>query len=115
MNAAAFMARKLGATFACIDCPDGRSKLAEFRRKSTEECKSAFMRLTADAMGDSLAVGFRLWEESGRGSDLLQAAVELAKAECVMPLWQPSIVTAYPKERREANAQRELIELLKAA
>jgi hypothetical protein len=62
MSAAAFFARKLGATFAFIDCPDGRNSL--FELTVGEEYPSAHERLTAEALGESLAACFRLWAES---------------------------------------------------
>jgi hypothetical protein len=40
---------------------------------------------TEEALGESLAASFRLWEESDPGSELLQCAVQLAMDEAVMP------------------------------
>jgi hypothetical protein len=113
MDAAAFIARKLGATFASIDCPLGRSMLAECLSKLTEEYESTAMRLREkrlleEALGETLAASFRLWEESDPGSELLlQFAVPLVMMEAVTPEATPSTLTADPKQLREATAQRE--------
>jgi hypothetical protein len=114
-NAAAVIARKLGATFAAIDCPVGRSMLAEFQKKLQDDDQSAFAeefkwavtRQLEEALGKSLAASFRLWAESDRGSKLLQDAVGLAEVETVMPERQLGTPITNPKEQREADAQRE--------
>ncbi|KAG1666366.1 hypothetical protein FOA52_007904 [Chlamydomonas sp. UWO 241] len=105
---AAFIARKLGAQFDFIDCPNGRSKSVEVRTKlQWEEYVLAFWAKTEEALGETLASSFRRWEESDPGSKVLHLAVHAAMAEAVMPEAMPYIVTADPVERREANAQRE--------
>ncbi|KAG1681111.1 hypothetical protein FOA52_015553 [Chlamydomonas sp. UWO 241] len=105
--AAAFIAREFGAPFVFIDCPDGRSMYKEAAMKLHQEDKTAVRSVTEQALGESLAVSFRWWKQSDPRSRDLQFAVNLAMAETLLPEAMPSTLTAYPKERREANAQRE--------
>jgi hypothetical protein len=105
-DAAAFVARKLGATFTFIESSDGRSLLLEAGTPG-EDCDWTFRTLTEEALGESLAASFRLWEESDPGAELLETAVDLATAEALTPEATPMTLNAYPKEWREAHAQRE--------
>jgi hypothetical protein len=107
MDAAAFIARKLGATFAFIDCRGMQEEAQLNLEEEEEEEEAAFMRLTAEALGESLAASFRLWEGSYPGSELLMDAVELAMTEVVTPEATPITLTAYTKARLEDNAQRD--------
>ncbi|KAG1675142.1 hypothetical protein FOA52_003365 [Chlamydomonas sp. UWO 241] len=105
---AAFITRKLGASFAFIDCPDGRSMFLE-ERSSDKERKareSALMRLWEEALGESLTSSFQLWVESDPGSEL-QRAVQIAISETIMPEATPSTLKADPKKMQEASTQRE--------
>jgi hypothetical protein len=107
-DAAAFEAHKLGATFAFVDCPHGRSTISVAQLKLLEEEEeAAFMRSTAEAPGESLAASFRLWGESDPGSELLQRQVRLAMLEAVLPEAMHVSLSAYPKEWLESSAQRE--------
>ncbi|KAG1675141.1 hypothetical protein FOA52_003364 [Chlamydomonas sp. UWO 241] len=115
--AAAFIARKLGASFIFIECPDSRSMSAEAQLKLQEEEEaegereeqeeSAYMRLTEQALGESLAASFRLWEESDLGSELLRSAAFSAMLDAVMPERKPSTLASSPKKMQEASVQRE--------
>jgi hypothetical protein len=108
LDAAAFIARKLGATFSLIDCPDGRSMMEEVLTKGLgEEFTSTAKRLRSEALGESLAASCRLWEDSDPGSELLTYAAASAMIEAVTPEALPITLTAYPREMREAYAQRE--------
>jgi hypothetical protein len=111
MYAAALVARKLGATFAFIDCPAGRSMFEEFKLKLQDEeyvkeymatCQSS----VEEALGSSLAASCRPWAASDPG-ELQQCAVWTAMIEAVGPKATPIYVGAYPKDQAEANAQRE--------
>ncbi|KAG1675140.1 hypothetical protein FOA52_003363 [Chlamydomonas sp. UWO 241] len=108
---AAFIAHKLGAGFALIDCPDGRSMHAEFQTdpKGREFLLAALslVRLTNEALGRSLAASFQLWVESDAGSQLLQLAVRTALKEALTPEATPFTLKAGPKKMQEASAQRE--------
>jgi hypothetical protein len=116
-DAAAFIARKLGASFALIDCPDGVRMMVEATNLNltklqddgqlVEEYFSDRRRLTEEALGESLAASFQLWAESDPGSGLLQFAVGLAQTQAVMPERRHITTAADPKDEQEASAHRE--------
>ncbi|KAG1675134.1 hypothetical protein FOA52_003357 [Chlamydomonas sp. UWO 241] len=110
--AAAFIARKLGATLAFIECPDGRRMYAEALAKLQGELRgeaytTAVWSRIGEAHGESLAASFRRWAESEPESKLLQRAVRTAMAEAVTPETTPITLKADPQTIVDATAQRE--------